>query len=112
MPYCRYKREGIMLRLRLSEAVFAAAVVAFMASGACARDFIAKLNGFEEIGSISPTGYTGAILSNGKGSVSLELDERAKTVTYTLTYSDVGTTSPLTGTVRFAHIHFGKSRDS
>ena len=27
-------------------------------------------------------------------------------------YSDVGTTSPNTGTVTQAHIHFGKSRDS
>jgi hypothetical protein len=29
-----------------------------------------------------------------------------------LTYSNVGTTPPKTGTVLFAHIHFGKSRDS
>jgi len=32
--------------------------------------------------------------------------------TFTLTYSDVGTTAPLTGTVTQAHIHFGKRRDS
>jgi hypothetical protein len=30
----------------------------------------------------------------------------------TLTYSNVGTTPPKTGTVSQAHIHFGKSRDS
>src|SRR4029077_17886190 len=32
--------------------------------------------------------------------------------TWTLTYSNVGTTPPLTGTVTQAHIHFGKARDS
>jgi CHRD domain len=36
----------------------------------------------------------------------------AGTVTFTLTYSNVGTTSPNTGTVSQAHIHFGKTRDS
>jgi hypothetical protein len=119
-----------MHRYKLTVAILAAAVVAFTASYSQARDFIAKLNGFEELGSIpttvtvpaipsvpSPattvtTSYTGAILSKGKGTVSLELDELAKTVTYRLTYSDVGTTSPLTGTVRFAHIQFGMARDT
>jgi hypothetical protein len=33
-------------------------------------------------------------------------------IDYTLTYSNVGTTPPKTGTVSQAHIHFGKSRVS
>ena len=37
---------------------------------------------------------------------------KGKTIAYALTYSDVGTTAPGTGTVTQAHIHFGKSRDS
>jgi hypothetical protein len=115
-----------MLRLKQFEATFAAAVVGFLASYACAQEFTADLKGFNEIGSIptafpaiastpspsSPSGYTGAVLSDGKGTATLDLDKNAGTITYTLTYSNVGTTPPKTGTVLFAHIHFGKSRDS
>ncbi len=101
-------------------AAVAATVVAFSASYACAEEFTAHLKGFNEIGSIptttpaatAPTGYTGAILSDGTGTATLDLDQKAGTIAYTLTYSNVGTTAPLTGTVLFAHIHFGKSRDS
>src|SRR5215469_9752317 len=115
-----------MLRLKHFEATFAAAVVGFVASYACAQEFTADLKGFNEIGSIpsafqaiastpslsSPTGYTGAVLSDGKGTAKLDVDKKAGTITYTLTYSNVGTTPPQTGTVSQAHIHFGKSRDS
>ena len=113
-----------MLRLKPFEATLAAAVVASAASYACAQEFTAHLKGFNEIGSIpttvtvttlgspSPTGYTGAVLSDGKGTAKLNLDKNAGTITYTLTYSNVGTTPPQTGTVSQAHIHFGKSRDS
>jgi hypothetical protein len=107
-------------------AALAATVVAFSAHYACTQEFTAHLKGFNEIGSIpgtfpavastpspaSPTGYTGAILSDGTGTATLDLDQKAGTIAYTLTYSNVGTTAPLTGTVLFAHIHFGKSRDS
>src|SRR5215471_7239381 len=70
----------------------------------------ARLNGFEELGAINA--QTGAILSNGTGTLRLHLDKKAGMATFTLTYSDVGTTAPLTGTVTQAHIHFGKRRDS
>jgi hypothetical protein len=104
----------------------AAAVVAFSASYAAAEEFIAHLSGFNEVGSIpttfpaiastpspsSATGYTGAVLSDGRATAKLDLDKNAGTITYTLTYSNVGTTPPQTGTVSQAHIHFGKSRDS
>jgi hypothetical protein len=119
-----------MLRLKLLEAGLIAGVVSFSASYSHADEFSAKLSGFNEIGSIpttvtvpaipsvpSPaltvtTSYTGAVLSNGSGTVKLDLDRKAGTIAYTLTYSNVGTTPPKTGTVLFAHIHFGKSRDS
>jgi len=58
------------------------------------------------------TSYTGAVLSNGSGTVTLDLDRSAGTIAYTLTYKNVGVTPPRTGTVLFAHIHLGKSRDS
>lgn len=114
-----------MHRYDITATAFAAAV-AFSASYASAEEFTAKLSGFNEIGSIptafpaiastpstsSSTGYTGAVLSDGKGTVKLDLDQKGGTIAYTLSYSNVGTTPPKTGTVLFAHIHFGKSRDS
>jgi hypothetical protein len=99
--------------------VAAAAVVAFSANYACAQEFVAHLTGFNEIGEItgpyqSGDGfpYTGAILSDGTATLKLDLDKNAQTINYTLTYSNVGTTPPGTGTVTQAHIHFGKSRNS
>jgi hypothetical protein len=119
-------REEIMRRYVITATALAAAAVAFSASYACAQEFIAHLKGFNEIGSIpttfpaisstpspaSPSGYTGAVLSDGTGTAKLDLDQKAGTITYTLTYSNVGTTPPQTGMVSQAHIHFGKSRDS
>jgi hypothetical protein len=117
-------REDAMFRLKLLEASLVAAVVTFSAAYVYADEFSARLSGFNEIGSIpttvtvttlgtaAPTSYTGAILSDGTGTVKLDLDRNAGTIAYTLTYSNVGTTAPLTGTVLFAHIHLGKSRDS
>ena len=113
-----------MLRLKLLEASLVAAVVTFSASCAYADEFSARLSGFNEIGSIpttvtvtalgtpAPTSYTGAVLSNGSGTVTLDLDRNAGTIAYTLKYQNVGVTPPKTGTVLFAHIHLGKSRDS
>ncbi|MBV8738611.1 MAG: CHRD domain-containing protein [Alphaproteobacteria bacterium] len=92
-------------------AIAATAAIAFSASYACAQEFAAHLTGFSEIGEITGP-YTGAILSDATGAAKLYLDRNAGTITYTLTYSNVGTTPPLTGTVTQAHIHFGKSRNS
>jgi hypothetical protein len=99
-----------MLRLRLVKASLVGAVVTFTASGAYAQEFSAKLNGFNELGALN--NQTGAVLSNGTGTVKLDLDQKGQTVAYTLTYSNVGTTPPQLGIVSQAHIHFGKSRDS
>jgi hypothetical protein len=103
--------------MRLNEvtaAALTATVVAFSVSYACAEEFTAHLTGFQELGSLpsATASPTGAILSDGTGTATLDLDQKAGTVTYKLTYSNVGTTAPLTGTVTQAHIHFGKSRDS
>jgi hypothetical protein len=123
-------REDVMLRLKLLEAGLIAGAVSLSASYSYADDFSARLSGFNEIGSIptsvtvpaipsvpSPaltvtTSYTGAVLSNGSGTVTLDLDRNAGTIAYTLKYQNVGVTPPKTGTVLFSHIHFGKSRDS
>ena len=99
-----------MLRLKFLEASLVATVVIFSASCCYAEEFSARLNGFNELGSLNA--QTGAVLSGGTGTVSLQLNQKAGTIDYTLSYSKVGTTPPKTGTVSQAHIHFGKSRDS
>ena len=108
-----------MLAYKLFGAALAAAVVVFSASYACAEQFKARLLGFNEIGSIpttvtitalgsaTPTGYTGAVLTDATGTLHLDLDKKTSTIAYTLTY-----TGPFTSDVQQAHIHFGKSRDS
>ena len=113
-----------MYRSMLAGAILAAAVTAISAAGANAQQFTANLKGVNEIGSIpttvtittlgvaAPTTYTGAVLTDGTGTANLVLNKMAGTVTFTLTYSNVGLTPPQTGTVSQAHIHFGKSRDS
>ena len=69
--------------------------------GANTEEFSARLNGFNVTGGLG-AGETGAILTDGTGTVQLDLDKKTQTATYTLTYS--GLTSP----VLQAHIHFGK----
>lgn len=100
-------------------AVTMAAFVMLSTAYAQAQEYISHLTGFSEIGEIPGPyqngdgfPYTGAILSDGTAALQLSLDKTAQTINYTLTYSNVGTTAPLTGTVTQAHIHFGKSRDS
>jgi hypothetical protein len=113
-------KEEIMRRFYSTAPAFAAAaVVALSASYACAQEFVAHLTGFNEIGEI--TGpyqmgdgfvYTGAILSPRTATAQLYLDQKARVITYQLTYPAVGTTQPPTGTVTQAHIHFGKPHSS
>jgi len=87
---------------RLLDAALVAAVVTFSISCAhAAEHFVASLSGFNEIGGVG-AGETGAILSNGRGSLVLDFDKKAGTAEYTLTYSG------LSSTVTVAHIHFGK----
>jgi hypothetical protein len=70
------------------------------AAQAKAEDFHATFAGFEEIGGLG-AGETGAILSDGRGTLKLDHDKRAQTLAYTLTYSGLSH-------VLQAHIHFGK----
>jgi len=115
-----------MRRYKLIGAALCAGVLALWGGRADAEEFSARLTGFQELGSlpnvtqdpktgvVTAANPTGAVLSDGTGTLKLDLDEKAHppTATWTLTYSDVGTTPPKTGTVSQAHIHFGKSRDS
>src|SRR5258706_14334935 len=113
-----------MRRYNLIGTALCAGVLVLWGGGADAEEFSARLTGFQELGSLpnvtqNPTtgvvtaaNPTGAILSDATGTLKLDLDEKAGTATWTLTYSNVGTTPPLTGTVTQAHIHFGKGRDS
>ena len=95
-----------MRRETLFGTVLVVMLVGFSASYAYAEEFFARLDGFQEIG--AQNNETGAVLSNGSGTLRLSLDKQAGTATFTLTFSEVGTTSPKTGTVSQAHIHFGK----
>jgi len=72
-----------------------AALLLVSSARANAQEFHAKLAGFNEV--------PAAILSEAQGTLTLNLDPAAKTLTYTLTYS-AGFSSP----ILFAHIHFGK----
>jgi CHRD domain-containing protein len=70
-----------------------ACALVLAAAPARAERFSAELVGFEEIP---------ALLSEGKGTLTLDLDRRAQTLTFTLEFS--GLSAPVTQ----SHIHFGK----
>jgi CHRD domain len=83
--------------------IAALGVAAFAGSGhARAQEFSAVLSGFAETGLFGAQ-ETGAILTTGTGTLSLDLDKTAQMATYTLTFSKL--TSPAT----MGHIHFGQS---
>jgi CHRD domain len=85
----------------LAGAILAAAGTTISATYANAQEFRATLSGFQEVGALNAE--TGAIFSKtGEGTLKLKLDEKAQSLTYTLTYSG------LTSNVLQAHIHFGK----
>jgi hypothetical protein len=99
-----------MRRDELTKAVLLTTLIVFWAGYVYAEEFKARPDGFQELGALNT--QTGAIRSNGSGTLRLNLDKNSGTATFTLTYTDVGTTQPLTGTVTQAHIHFGKRHDS
>jgi CHRD domain len=94
------RREGGM-NGKLTKLFLAGGIVALSGSLAHGQDFSARLTGFEEIGGLG-AGETGAILSDGKGTLSLDVDKKPQQITYRLTYSG------LSAAVTQAHIHFGK----
>jgi CHRD domain len=63
--------------------------------------FGAKLDGFQEVGGLNAE--TGAILSEGKGTLELTLKKNPPQLSYALSYS-----FPATTTVLQSHIHFGR----
>src|SRR3954469_1783548 len=88
-----------MPRHFLATAVVAAALVASVPVSA--QKFSGKFSGFNEVGGLG-AGETGAILSQGTGTIKLKLDKNAGTITYELTYSG------LSANVTQSHIHFGR----
>ena len=66
-----------------------------------ATEFSAQFSGFQEVGGVG-AGQTGAIFSQGKGKLELDLNKNANTLAYKLTYSGLGSR------VTQAHVHFGK----
>jgi hypothetical protein len=108
LPVDHPKEEDAMRRDKLIKTVMVATLVVLSASYAYAEEFVAHLSGFQEVGAVG-AGQTGAIRSNGAGTLHLSLDKNAGTATFTLTYSDLGSPpTPATRTVTQAHIHFGK----
>jgi hypothetical protein len=80
---------------------FAAAAVLLLASvPANGQKFSGNFSGFNELGALN--NETGAILSEGTGTLKLTLDKSAGTITYELTYSG------LSSAVLQSHIHFGR----
>jgi hypothetical protein len=65
--------------------------------------FSAKFSGFQEIGGLG-AGETGAIFSQGQGTLGLKIDRTNRLINFTLTYSN------LSSDVQQSHIHFGKDR--
>jgi hypothetical protein len=67
-------------------------------------EFHAVLTGFNEVGALNSE--SGAILSNGTGTLDLKLDRNAQTIAFTLKFQN------LTSAVTQSHVHFGKSRNA
>ena len=89
-----------MHRYLLTGTIAAAALIAAPAVCAAADEFHAIFSGFNEVGALN--NETGAILSDGKATLTLKLDRIAQSITYSLTFSNTGST------VTQAHIHFAK----
>jgi hypothetical protein len=82
-------------------ALVATAAFALPAASATVEEFHATFSGFNEVGGLG-AGETGAILSEGKGTLTLDLDRATQTLKFQLSFS--GLSAPVTQ----AHIHFGK----
>jgi hypothetical protein len=84
-------REAMMRYSSHAASVLAAATIGMLASAANAQQFQARLSGFNELGALNAE--TGAILSNGQGTLDLVLNRNASTITYTLTYANLSAQS-------------------
>ena len=78
------------------------AAIMLFGAHAEAAEFSANFSGFQEVGALG-AGQTGAIFSQGKGKLELDLNKNGPpALTYRLTYSGLGSA------VTQAHVHFGK----
>jgi CHRD domain len=95
--------EGDMNAKRTSLTVMTALALATLGFQAKADDrnqFVATFSGFQEVGALNAE--TGAILSQGQGTLMLKVDMGNQLINYQLSYS--GLSSDITQ----SHIHFGK----
>jgi hypothetical protein len=95
--------EGNMNAKRTSSAVVTALALLTLVFQAKADDrnqFIATFSGFQELGALNAE--TGAIFSQGQGSLMLKVDVGNRLINYQLTYSG------LSSNILQSHIHFGK----
>ncbi len=95
----RQRMEGIMSKKKLAAALISVMLGA-SAMAAQAEDFHADLNGFHEVGVLGA--ITGAISTEGRGTLDLKLDRRAQTLTFKLTFEN------MSAPVIMSHIHLGQ----
>lgn len=91
-----------MYRRIVTAAALLAAAIALPAAANSVEEFHTTFSGFNEVGGLG-AGETGAILSEGKGTLTLKLDRVNQTLWFELTYS--GLSSPVVQ----SHIHLGKN---
>jgi hypothetical protein len=84
----------------LASATLMAAPFMLYGANAGATEFEAIYSGFDETGPLNAE--SGAIFSNGRATLTLDLNRQAQTLTFKLTFS--GLSSPVTQ----SHIHFGQ----
>ena len=89
-----------MPRHLLTSALLAVVLFFLSSTPAGAQEFNGRFSGFNEVGALN--NETGAILSEGTGTLKLTLDKSLQTITFELTYS--GLSAPVTQ----SHIHFGQ----
>lgn len=88
------------MRRNFLASAFLGAAVLVLSVSANAQRFSGTFSGFNELG--AQNNETGAILSEGKGTIKLKLDKSNNSITYELTYSG------LSSAVTQSHIHFAR----
>lgn len=81
-------------------AIVISAMLGSAAMAVQAQEFHADLSGFDEVGVLG--GITGAISTKGTGTLDLNLDRQAQTLTFKLTFSN------MSAPVIMSHIHLGQ----
>ena len=88
----------------LARSLLVMVIAVLAAAPANAQKFAGTFSGFHELGALNAS--TGAILTNGTGTIHLVLDTTGQTLTYTMTFSG------LTSDVTQSHIHFGRNHNA